>query len=168
MFFLILSIVVQSFSHVHCLQPHGLQRTRFPCPSPSPRACSNSCPLSRWFPPPSTLVFCHPLFLLPSVFPVSGHVLMIRHFTSGGQSIRASASVLLMNIQDWFPLGWTGFISLQPGGLSRVFSNTTVHKHHFFGTQPSFWSNSHIHTWHTRKTIALTIWTFVGKAVSLL
>ena len=101
-------------------------------------------------------------------FPVSGHVLMIQHFISGGQSIRASASVLLMNIRDWFPLGWTGFISLQPGGLSRVFSNTTVHKHHFFGTQPSFWSNSHIHTWHTRKTIALTIWTFVGKAVSLL
>ena len=73
-----------------------------------------------------------------------------------------------MNIQDWFPLGWTGLISLQSKGLSRVFSSTTVQKHQFFTSQPSLWSNSHIHTWLLGKTIALTIWTFVGKVKSLL
>ena len=91
-------------------------------------------------------------------------------FTSGGQGIglSASASVLLMNIQDWFPLGWTGWISLQSKGLSRVFSNTTVQMHQFFGAQPSSQSNSHIHTWPLGKSIALTGRTFVGKVVSLL
>ena len=95
---------------------------------------------------------------------------MSRLFTSGGQSIRASASVLPMNIQDWFPLGWTGWISLQSKGLglSRVFYSTTTQKHQFFGTQPSLWSNSHIQTWLLEKTIALTIRTFVGKMISLL
>ena len=73
-----------------------------------------------------------------------------------------------MNIQGWFPLGLTGFISLQSKGLSRVFSNTIVQKHQFFGAQPSLWSNSHIHTWLLKKTIALTVWTFVGKVMSLL
>ena len=111
------------------LQPQGLQHTRLPCPSPSPRACSNSCPLSRW---------CHPT-ILSSVIPfssclqsppASGSFLMSQLFVSGGQSIgvSASASVLAMNIQDWFPLGLTGLISLQSKGLSRVFSNTTMAK----------------------------------------
>ena len=110
------------------LQPHGLQHTRPPCPSPTPRDYSNSCPLSWW---------CHPTISSSVVpfssrlqsFPASGSFLMSQLFTSGGQSIGASASVLPMNIQDWFPLGWTGWISLQSKGLSRVFSNTTVQKH---------------------------------------
>ena len=98
------------------------------------------------------LMLCFPLLLLPSIFPVS------QFFTSGGQSIGASASpsVLPINIQDWFPLGWTGLISLQTKGLSRVFSNTTVQKHQFFGAQLSLWSNSHIHTWLLEKLLALT------------
>ena len=130
------------------LWPHGLQHVRPPCPSPSPRACSNSCPLSQW---------CHltisssvvPFSSCPPSFPASGSFLMRWLFTSGGQSIRVStsASVLPMNIQDWFPLGLTGLISLQSKGLSRVFSNTTVQKYQFFGAQPSSQSNSHIHTW---------------------
>ena len=91
----------------------------------------------------------------------SGSLPMSWLFASGGQSIGASASVLPMNIQGWFPLGLTGLISLQSMGLSRVFSSTTVWKHHFFGTQPSLWSNSYIHTW-LLETIALTRWTFVG------
>ena len=92
--------------------------------------------------PSNHLILCLPLFLLPSIFP------SIRVFTSGGQSIGVSASalVLQMNIQDWFPLGLTGLISLQSKELSRVFSNTTVQKHQFFGTQPSSQSNSYIHT----------------------
>ena len=98
-----------------------------------------------------------------SSFPMSGL------FTSGGQSIRAStsASVLPMKTQDWSPLGWTGLISLQSKGLSRVFSNTTVQKHQFFGAQPSLWPNSHIQTW-TGKIIAFTLWAFVSKVMSLL
>ena len=132
------------------LQPHGWQHARLPCPSPSPRACSNSCRLSQW---------CHPTisssvvpfsFCLRS-FPASGSFLMSRLFASGGQSIGASASVLLMNLQDWFPLGLISLISLQSKGLSRVFSNTTAQKHQLFGTQPSLWSNSHIHTWLLEK-----------------
>ena len=94
---------------------------------------------------------------------------MSQFFTSGGQSIggSASASILPMNIQDWFPLGWTGWISLQSKELLKVFSNTTVQKHQFFKAQLSSWSNSHIHTWLLEKTIALTRWTFVGKVMSL-
>ena len=129
------------------LWPLGLQHTRLPCPSPSPGACSNSCPLTQWG---------HPN-ILPSVFPFSSCLqsfpvsrsFLSWLFASGGQSIGASAlaSILLpMNIQGWFPLGWTGLISLQSKGLSRVFSNTTVQKHQFFATQHSLWSNSHIHT----------------------
>ena len=93
---------------------------------------------------------------------------MSQLFISGSQStgVSASASVLPMNTQDWSPLGWTGWISLQSKGLSRVFSNTTVQKHQFFGTQPSSQSNSHIHTWPL--ALALTRWTFVGKVMSLL
>ena len=94
--------------------------------------------------PSNHLILCHPLLLL-----LSGYFPMNQLFTSGGQStgVSASAPVLPMNIQDWFPLGWTGWISLQPKGLSRVFSNTTVQKHQFFGAQLSLQSNSHIHTW---------------------
>ena len=116
------------------LQPHGLQHARPPCVSPAPRACSNSCALSPW---------CHSTISLSVIpfsshlhsFPASGSFLISQFFTSGGQGIGASASVLPMNIQDWFPLGLTSLISLQFKRLSRVFSNTTVQKHHFFGAQ---------------------------------
>ena len=131
---------------VHCsrsvvsesLQPHGLQHTRPPCPSPTPKVYSNSCPLSWWCHP--TISFSVVLFFshLQS-FPAPGSFPVSQFFTSGGQSIEvsASASVLPMNIQDWFPLGWTGWISLQSKGLSRVFSNTTFQKHQFFSSQLS-------------------------------
>ena len=92
------------------------------------------------------LILCCPLLFLPSIFPTSGSFPMSQFFPLGGQSIGASASVLPMNIQDWFPLGLTGLISLQSKGLSRIFSNTTVQKHQFFSTQLSSWSNSQIHT----------------------
>ena len=118
------------FSHSvvsRSLQPHGLQQARPPCPSPTPRVYSNSCPLSRW---------CHPTVSSSVVpfsshlqsFPPSGSFQMSQFFISGGQStgVSASASGLPMNIQDWFPLGWTGWISLQSKEFSRVFSNTTV------------------------------------------
>ena len=124
------------------LQPHGLQHTRLPCPSPSPRAHSNSCPLSWWcHPTVSSSVVPFPSHL--QSFPASGSFPVSQLFVSGGESIgaSASASVLPVNIQDWFPLGWTGVISLQSKGLSRVLSNTTVQKHQFFSTQPSLWSN---------------------------
>jgi len=106
-------------------------------------------------------------------FPASGCFPMSQFFTSGGQSIRASATVLPMNIQCCFPLGFIGLVSLLFKGLSRVFSSATVRKHKFFSTQPFLWSNSHIHTWLPEKTnkqtnIALTIWIFVGKVMSLL
>ena len=120
------------------LRPHGLQHTRPPCLSPTHGAYSNSCPPSQW---------CHPTIsssVMPfssglQSFPASWSFKMSPFFTSSGQSIgiSASASVLPMNIQDWFPLGWNGWISLQFKGLSRVFSNTTVQKHQFFSTQLS-------------------------------
>ena len=113
------------------------------CPSPSPGACSNSCPLSQWCHPtiPSSVI---PFSSCPQSFPASGSFLMSRLFTSCGQSIgaSASASVLPKTIQDWFPLWLTGLISLKSKGLSNIFSNTTVQKHQFFSTQPSLWSNS--------------------------
>ena len=124
---------VQSLSHVW---PHGLQHARPPCPSPTPGACSNSCPSSWW---------CHPTIWSSVIsfssclqsFPASGSFPMSQFFTLGGQStgVSASASVLLMNIQDWFPLG---LIFLQFKGFTRVFSNTTVQKHQFLGAQLSF------------------------------
>ena len=116
------------------------------------------------------LVLCCPLLLLPSIFPASEYFLMSWLFTSGGQSIRvsASAAVLPMNIQDWFPWGLAGWISLQSKELSRVFSHTTVQKYQFFGTQLSLWSNSHIHRWLLKKTLALARQTFVCKVMSLL
>ena len=128
------------------LRPHGLQHGRLPCPSPTPGVYS--CPLSRW---------CHPTISSSAVpfsacsqsFPASGSFQMSQLFTPGGLRIGVSAStqVLPMNIQDWFPLGLTGLISLQSKGLSRVFSNTTVQKHKIFSAQISLYSNSHIHTW---------------------
>ena len=141
---------VQSFSQSDSLQPQGLQQARLPCPSPTPRACSNSCASSQWCHPniSSSVI---PLSSCLQSFPPSVSFPMSQFFASGGQSIGASASVLPMNIQDWFPLGWTGWISLQSKGLSRVFSNTTVQKHQFFGAQFSLWSNSHIHTWLLEK-----------------
>ena len=123
------------------LQPHGLQHARLPCPSPTPRAYSNSCPSSQW---------CHPTIsssVIPfsshlQSFPASGFFQMSQFFTLGGQSIGVStlASVLPMNTQDWFPLEWTSWISLLSKGLSRVFSNTTVQKHQFFSSQLSLYS----------------------------
>ena len=134
------------------LWPHGLQHARLPCLSPTPRAYSNSCPLSKW---------CHPTISSSVVpfssrlqsFPASKSFPMSQFFASGDQSIGVSvlASLLPKNTQDWSPLEWTGWISLQSKGLSRVFSNTTVQKHQFFGAQPSSQSNSHIHTWLLEK-----------------
>ena len=123
-----------------------------PCLSPTPGADSNSCPLSRWCHPTSSSSVV-PFSSCLQSFPAWGSFQMSQFFASGGQSIGVSslASVLPMNIQDWFPLGWTGWISLQSKGLSSVFSNTTVQKHQFFGMQPSQQSNSHIHTWPQEK-----------------
>ena len=117
------------------LRPHGLQHARLPCPSPAPGTCSNSCPSSRWCHPTNSSSVVSFSSCLQS-FPASGSFPMSQFFTSGGQSIgaSASASVLPMNIQDWFPLG---FICLQSKRFSRVFSNTTVQKHQFFGAQLS-------------------------------
>ena len=145
-------VAVQSLNRVNLFVTCGLQHTRLPCPSLSPRACSNSCPLSQW---------CHPTILSSVVsfssclqsFPASGSFPMGQLFTSGGPSIGAlaSASVLPMNIQSWFSLRFTSFTSLLSKGLSRVFSSTTVQKHQVFRAQPSLWSNSHIHTWLLEK-----------------
>ena len=129
------------------LQPHGLQHTRLPCPSPSPGVCSDSCPLSQWCHPTISLSVT-PFSFCPQSFPASGFLPMSQLFASGDQSIGASAlaSVLPMIIQGWFPLGLTGLISILPKGLSRVFSSTTVRKHQLFSTQPSFLPDSHICT----------------------
>jgi len=146
--------------------PHRLQHARLPCPSPAPRAYSNSCPFCWW---------CHPT-ISPSVVPFSSHLQSFpasgsfprsQFFTSGGQSIRASASVLPMNIQDWFSLGLTSLISLQSKGLSSLLqhhsSKASILQHSaFFIVQ---FSHPYV---TTGKTIALTKWTFVGKVMSLL
>ena len=148
------------FSSVHfsrsvvsnSLPPHELQHPRPPCPTPTPGVYRNSCPLSQW---------CHTI-ISTSVIHFSSHLQLLsasgsfptsQVFASGGQSIGipASTSVLSINTQDWSPLGWTDWISLQSMGLSRVFSNTTVQKHQFFGTQLSLYSNYHIHTWLLEK-----------------
>ena len=134
------------------LPPHESQHTRPPCPSPTPGVDSNSRPFSRWCHPAisSSVV---PFSSCPQSFPASGSFPMSQLFSWGGQGIEvsASASVLPMNTQDWSPLGWTGWISLQSKGLSRVFSNTIVEKHQFFSTQLSLKSNSHIYTWILEK-----------------
>ena len=143
-----LSILVMSDS----LRPHELQFTRPPCPSSTPGVYSNSCPLIRWrHPAISTSVLrfssCHQSLL------ASGSFLMSQHSAWGGQSIGVSASISVFpgNTQDWFPRGWTGWISLQSKGLSRVFSNTSHQKNQFLGAQLSSKSNSHIHTWPLEK-----------------
>ena len=131
------------------MQPHGPLHARFLCPSPSPRACSNPCPLSVM--PSNPLILCRPLLLLPSIF-LSIRVFsneLALHIQSIG--VPASASVLPMNIQGWFPLQWTSWISFRTKGLSRVFSNTTVQKHQFLCIQLSLWSDSHLHAWLLQK-----------------
>ena len=150
--FLFSSVQLSRSVMFNSLRPHGMQHARLPCLSPTPRAYSNSRPSSQW---------CHltisssgvPFSSCLQSFPESGSFLMSQLFTSGGQSIGASpaASVLPMNIQDWFPLEWTGWISLQSKGLLRVFSSTTVQKYQFSGAQLFLWSNSHIHTWPLEK-----------------
>ena len=119
--------------------------------------------------PSNHLILCHLLLLKPQSFPASGSFLMSQFFPSGGQSIgvSASASVLPMNNQGWSPLEWTGWISLQCKGLSRVFSNTTIRKYQFFGAQPSLWSNSHVHTW-LLENHSFNYTDLVGKVMSLL
>ena len=133
-------------------RPHEPQHARPPCPSPTLGVHSNSCPYSQWCHPAisSSII---PFSFCPQSLPASGSFPMSQLFAWDGQSIgvSASASVLPMNTQDWSPLEWTSWISLQSKGLSRVFSNTTVQKHRFFGAQPSSQSNSHIHTWPQEK-----------------
>ena len=148
------------------LWPYGLQHSRLPCPSPPPGAYSNSCPLSQW---------CHPTISSSAVpfssclqsFPASWSFPINQFFVSGGQSIEVSAwaSVLPMNIQDWSPLGWTGWISLQSKGLSRVFSNTTVQKHQCFIRQDftvlyvGFWSLlPHEEHFHGKNQFQNSLW----------
>ena len=158
--FLLENLYTTPFSSVHfsssvvsdSLQPHESQHARPPCPSPTPGVHPNSCSSSWW---------CHtaisssvvPFSSCPQLLPASGSFPMSQLFTWGGQNIgvSASASVLSMNTQDWSLLGWTGWISLQSKGLSRVFSNTTVQKHQFFSAQLFSQSNSHIHTWPLEK-----------------
>ena len=155
----IVSLELDSSVQISCsvmsdsLRPHELQHVRPPYPSPTPRVYPNPCPSSQW---------CHPTisssvvpfsFCLQS-FPASGSFPVSQFFTSGGQKIgvSASASVLPMNIQGWFPLGLNGLISLQSKGLSRIFSNTTVQKYQFFGAEPSLRFSSLIHIWLLEKT----------------
>ena len=150
------------------LRPHCLQHARPPCPSPTPGVYSNSCPLSRW---------CHPTIsssVIPfssrrQSFPASGSFPTSQFFASGGQSIggSASTSVLPMNIQDWFPLGWTGWMSLQSKRLSRIFSSNSSKASIF--RRSAFFIVQLAHPYMTTgKTIALTRQTFVGKVMSLL
>ena len=134
------------------LWPHEPQHARLPCPSPTPRVHSDSCPSSQWCHPAisSSVV---PFSSCPQSLPASESFPMSQLFTWGGQSTGVSslASVLPKKSQGWSPSQWTGWISLQSEGLSRVFSNTTVQKHQFFGAQLSSQSNSHIHTWPLEK-----------------
>ena len=148
------------FSSVHfshsvmsdSLRPHGLQHARPPCPSPTPGVHSDSHP-SSWWCHPAISSSVIPFSSCPQSLPASESFPMSQLFAWGGQSIGVSAlaSVLPKKSQGWSPSEWTGWISLQCKGLSRVFYNTTVQKHQFFGTQPSSQSNSHIHTWPQEK-----------------
>ena len=132
------------------LRPHESHHSRPPCPSPTPEVYSNSCPLSQWCHP--TIKFSVVPFSCLQSFPESGSFTVSQFLASGGPSIEVSAaSVLSINIQDWFPWGWTGWICLLSKELARVFSNTTVQKHQFFGAQLSSHSNSHIDTWPFEK-----------------
>ena len=151
--YLILNITsVQSLSCVQRVLTQGLHHTRLPCPSPN---CQNLLKFMsiNLMMPSNHLILCHLLLLLPSIFPSikvfsNESVLPIRWPKNWSFSFGISPSI---NIQDWSPLGWTGWISLQSKGLSRVFSNTTVQKYQFVSTQPSLQSNSHIHTWLLEK-----------------
>ena len=149
---------IQSLSHVR------LFATPWTAAHQASLSITNSCSLLklmsiRWVMPSNHLILCHALLLLPSVFPSirvfskTGSFPMSQFFESGGQSggVSTSTSVLAMNNQEWFPLGRTGWISLLSRELSRVFSNTTVQKHQFFGAQLSLWSKSHIHMWLLEK-----------------
>ena len=148
-------------------QPHESEHARPPCPSPTPRVHLNSRPLSRW---------CHPVISssvvpfssCPHSLPASESFPMSQLFAWGGQSteLSALASFLPKKSQGWSHSERTGWISLQFKGLSRVFSNTTVQKHQFFGAQLSSQCNTHVHTWLLKKTIALTRWTYVGKVMT--
>ena len=143
------------FSHsvmFNSLWPRRLQHASFPCPSPTSGAGPNSCPSSRWHQPTISSLSSGSLPAF-SLSPATGSFPVSQFLASGGQSIgaSASASVLPVNIQDWFPLGWAGWISMQSNGLSRVFSNTTVQKHQVFGAQLSLWCKSDIHTWLLEK-----------------
>ena len=144
-------VVVQSFSRVS-LQPQGLQHSRLTCPSPSPGAYTNSCPVSHWY-HTTILSSVVPFSSCLQSFLASGSFPMSWFFTKKNQSIgvSTSASVLPLSIQGWFALGLTSLISLQSKGLSRVFSNTTVQKHQFLQVQPSLWSKYHILTWLLEK-----------------
>ena len=146
------------------LRLYGLQHARPPCSSQTPGVYPNSCPLSQWC-HPTTSSSIVPFSSCPQSFAASGSFPMSQHFASGGWSIgvSASTSVLPMNTQDWSPLGWTGWISLQPKGLSRVFSNITVQKHQFVGTQLSSSSNSYIHTWLLEKPKLWLDWPLSAK-----
>ena len=142
----------QSLSRVRLFVTHESQHARPPCPSPTPGVQPNPCPSSWW---------CHstisstvlPFSSCPQSLPTSESFSKSQLFTSGGQSIGVSASTIVFpkNTQDWSPIEWTGWFSLQSKGLSRVFSNTTVQKHQFFSAQRSSQSNSHIHTWPQEK-----------------
>ena len=157
------SMIISSSIHVaanqfscsvmsNSLRPHEPQHARPPCPSPTPGVHPNPCPLSQWCHPTISSAVV-PFSSYPQSLPAWGSFPMSQLFASGGQNIgvSATASVLLMNTQDWSPLGWTGWISLQSKGPSRVFSNTTVQKHQFFGAHLSSQSNSRIHTWPLEK-----------------
>ena len=137
------------------LWPYELQHTRLPCPLLSPWICSSSCLLSQWCHP--TVLSCFPLLLLPWIFPSIRSFPMSQLFESGGQGIGASgeASVLPMNIQGWFPLGLTDWISLLSKGFQRVFSSTTVRKLWFFGTQPSLWFHDY---WKNHSSDYMDLW----------
>ena len=163
-------VCISSIQSLSCVQPFAtpsLQHARLPCPSPTPGTCSNSCLSSLW---------CHPTIsssVVPfsSCFNLSQHQGLFHWVSTSHQvakvGVSALAPVLPMNTQDWSPFGWTGWISLQSKGLSRVFSNTIVQKHQFSSTQFSLQSNSHPYM-AIGKTIALTRWTFVAKVMSLL
>ena len=162
--YLVLHVVFSRWVVSNSLRPRGLQHTRLLCPSPSPGACSNSCLLSRW---------CHPTISSSIVpfssclrsFPASGSFLMSWPFASGDQSIGASvsASILPMNIQDWFPLGLTDLISLQSKGLSRIFSNTTIQMHQFFDSV-FFFFFSYLCVCAKSLQLCPTLWTIAHQA----
>ena len=146
-------VVVQLLSRVWLCDPMDCSTPGLPPPLPS-RVCSSSCPLSQWCHPTiSSSVTLPPFSSCPQFFTTWESFLMSQLFVSGSQNIGASASVsvLPMNIKDWFPLGWTGLISLQSKGPSRAFSSTTIRKHQFFIAQSSLWSSSHIQTWLLEK-----------------